>query len=174
MARALKVFRTSIGFHDAYVAAHSQKAALDAWGAESNLFGTGLAEIVTDPKLTKEPLAKPGQIIRVAKGTAAQHLASLPAVSKSPSAKATAERRKPSKPKPRPSRSKLDAAERAIERADKLYDTAVDAIRKREEALRKERQAMNEKQASARADLSQKLSDAQADYDRAMERWRSE
>ena len=35
MARTgrLKVFRTSIGFHDAYVAAPSRKAALEAWGA---------------------------------------------------------------------------------------------------------------------------------------------
>lgn len=28
----LKVYRTPIGFHDAYVAAPSQKAALKAWG----------------------------------------------------------------------------------------------------------------------------------------------
>lgn len=30
--RPLKVFRTAIGFHDAYVAATSRKAALEAWG----------------------------------------------------------------------------------------------------------------------------------------------
>ena len=33
MARALKTFRTAIGFHDAYGAAPSRKAALKAWGA---------------------------------------------------------------------------------------------------------------------------------------------
>jgi hypothetical protein len=32
-AAKLKVFRTPIGFHDAYVAAPSQKAALEAWEA---------------------------------------------------------------------------------------------------------------------------------------------
>lgn len=34
--RKLKVYRTPIGFHDAYVAAPSQKAALEAWGVETN------------------------------------------------------------------------------------------------------------------------------------------
>jgi predicted nucleic acid-binding Zn-ribbon protein len=44
----LKVFRTPIGFHDAYVAAPSQKAALEAWGADSNIFAQGIAEQVTE------------------------------------------------------------------------------------------------------------------------------
>ena len=50
------------------------KAALEAWGTDANLFARGLAEFVTDPRLTKEPLAKPGQVIKRARGTAAQHL----------------------------------------------------------------------------------------------------
>ena len=37
----LKVFRTPIGFHDAYVAAPSRAAALRAWGADTDLFSTG-------------------------------------------------------------------------------------------------------------------------------------
>jgi len=57
MPRALKVFRTAIGFHDAYVAAPTMKAALAAWGAERNLFASGRAERVTDPKLTRAALA---------------------------------------------------------------------------------------------------------------------
>jgi len=48
----LKVFRTPIGFHDAYVAAPSQKAALEAWGTDTNLFEAGAAELDTEPKLT--------------------------------------------------------------------------------------------------------------------------
>ncbi|WP_185867696.1 hypothetical protein [Sphingomonas sp. TF3] len=78
MARKLKVFRTSIGFHDAYVAAPSQQAALEAWGSSTNLFGTGLAEQVTDPKLVKGPLAAPGQVIKVKRGSQREHLAALP------------------------------------------------------------------------------------------------
>jgi hypothetical protein len=46
MARAskLKVYRTAAGFHDAYVAAPSQKAALAAWGSDHDLFARGGAE----------------------------------------------------------------------------------------------------------------------------------
>jgi hypothetical protein len=42
MARALKVFRTPIGFHDDYVAASSRKAALEAWGGDADLFACGM------------------------------------------------------------------------------------------------------------------------------------
>ena len=59
----LKVYRTTTGFHDAYVAAPSQKAALEAWGTDKNLFARGVAEQVTDPKLTAEPLAAPGTLM---------------------------------------------------------------------------------------------------------------
>lgn len=70
----LKVFRTPAGFHDAYVAALSQKAALKAWGSDADLFARGIADKVTDPKLMKEPLAKPGVVIKVSRGSAGDHL----------------------------------------------------------------------------------------------------
>ena len=73
----LKVFRTPIGFHDAYVAAPSQKAALEAWGADANLFARGEAEEVTEPKLAKAPLEHPGKVVKVLRGTKAEHLAAL-------------------------------------------------------------------------------------------------
>jgi len=79
MPRPLKVFRTAIGFHDAYVAAPTMKAALAAWGAERNLFASGRAERVTDPKLTKAALADPGKVIKVLRGTAAEQYAALEA-----------------------------------------------------------------------------------------------
>ena len=75
--RSLKVFRTSIGFQDAYVAAPSQKAALEAWGTDKDLFSRGVAERVTDPKLIKAPLAQPGVVLRASRGTPAQHLAAV-------------------------------------------------------------------------------------------------
>ena len=78
MPRKLKVFRTPIGFHDAYVAASSRKAALAAWGADADLFARGVAEEVTDPTLTAAPLARPGEVVRVVRGTMAEHLAALP------------------------------------------------------------------------------------------------
>ncbi|MET4035820.1 hypothetical protein ABIB94_007521 [Bradyrhizobium sp. JR7.2] len=44
MARKLKTFQTSLGFYDLAVAAPSMKAALEAWGADSNLFHQGVAK----------------------------------------------------------------------------------------------------------------------------------
>lgn len=38
MARKLKMYQTSLGFYDLAIAAPSMKAALEAWGAGSNLF----------------------------------------------------------------------------------------------------------------------------------------
>jgi hypothetical protein len=75
--KKLKVFRTPIGFHDAYVAAPSMKAALEAWGSSTNLFSQGAAELVTDPKLTKAPLARPGEVVRVPRGSEGEHFKAL-------------------------------------------------------------------------------------------------
>ena len=80
MPRALKVFRTPIGFHDAYVAVPTKKAALAAWGSTRDLFARGIAELVTDPALTAEPLAAPGTVIKRSRGTTAEQIAALPTV----------------------------------------------------------------------------------------------
>src|SRR5919106_4611780 len=107
----LKVFRTPIGFHDAFVAAPSQKAALEAWGADGNLFAQGIAEQVDDPRLMEEPLARPGEVIKRLRGSHEEHVAALGRNAPKPkSKKAEEEPEKPSKPgtkpkpKPRPSR----------------------------------------------------------------------
>ena len=78
----LKVFRIPIGFHDAYVAAPSQKAALEAWGSDSNLFAAGAAELVTDAALTRVPLERPGEVIKVLRGSRAEQVAALGEVEK--------------------------------------------------------------------------------------------
>ncbi|MBS0480495.1 MAG: hypothetical protein JSR79_14500 [Proteobacteria bacterium] len=174
MARKLKVFCTPIGFHDAYVAAPSQKAALEAWGTDANLFARGMASVVTDPKLTMEPLARPGQVIKHARGTADEHLAALPK-SKARSTRAAPElltTGKKIKPKPKPSRRKLNAAERALERAGKMYDTAAEAIRRREEKLRRERHDLTAKRDAEIARLQRGLDEVRADYDHDMDAWR--
>jgi hypothetical protein len=178
MARKLKVFCTPIGFHDAYVAATSQKEALAAWGTDANLFARGMASAVTDPALTKEPLANPGQVIKRVRGTAEQHLAALPASAKTRSSQPapmpapSGKKAEPAKPKPRPSRQKLDVAEQAFERAEDKYDRAAAAIREREEALRRERHELNAKREAEIAKLQRQLEDVRTDYDRAMDAWR--
>ena len=62
MAPKLKVFRTHLGFYDVIVAVPSQKAALEAWGAGSNLFVHGFASVVADPALMA--LRKPGVVLK--------------------------------------------------------------------------------------------------------------
>jgi hypothetical protein len=49
MARKLKTYQTSLGFFEQAIAAPSMKAALEAWGADSNLFHQGAAKESHDP-----------------------------------------------------------------------------------------------------------------------------
>lgn len=64
MARKLKVFQTSLGFYDQAIAVPSMKAALEAWGADSNLFHQGAARESTDPDVIAATMAKPGTVLR--------------------------------------------------------------------------------------------------------------
>ena len=65
----LKLFKAVIGFHDTYVAAPSQKAALEAWGASTDLFSAGLAERIDDRAVCEAAFGKPGTIITAKRGT---------------------------------------------------------------------------------------------------------
>ena len=69
MARKLQTYRTSIGFYDLVIAAPSMKTALEAWGANSNLFHQGFARKVDDEDIVAEALARPGVILRRPVGT---------------------------------------------------------------------------------------------------------
>ena len=64
MARSLKTYQTSLGFFDLAVASPSMKAALDAWGADSNLFHQGAAQQSEDPGVISATMAKPGQVLK--------------------------------------------------------------------------------------------------------------
>lgn len=55
---------TSLGFYDLAIAAPSMKAALEAWGADSNLFHQGVAKESSDPEVVVATMAKPGVILR--------------------------------------------------------------------------------------------------------------
>lgn len=175
--RKLKVYRTPIGFHDAYVAAPSQKAALEAWGADANLFARGAAEAVTDPKLTKDPLSRPGQVIRVARGTAAEHIAALPKrtakVKASPGKAATTARhaKKQRPPRPKPSRDKIDAAEHAMDEASARHAREASDLAEREAALSKERQALEAAQKKERERLQRQFDEAKKRYRAEMDKW---
>jgi colicin import membrane protein len=64
MPRKLKTFQTSLGFYDLAIAAPSMKAALDAWGAGSNLFHQGVACETDDPEVVAATMAKPGVVLK--------------------------------------------------------------------------------------------------------------
>lgn len=177
----LKVFRTPIGFHDAYVAAPSQKAALEAWGSDKNLFSSGAAERVDDPELMRDPLANPGKVIRRIRGTVAEHIAALPKDSPPRSAKAspkgTAARRqakpaKAPKPKPRPDRGPLDRAEAELAEVDQRHRDELAALARRQVELDRERQKIDATQERDRQKIEGRIESARYKYDRAMRAWR--
>lgn len=70
MARALKVFKTHIGFHDLVVAAPSMKAAATAWDASPRLFAQGFAAQTNEADAVKAALAQPGVVLRRPHGQA--------------------------------------------------------------------------------------------------------
>lgn len=126
--KALKVFRTVAGFRDAYVATPTKKAALEAWGSTRNLFALGEAEQVTDPGLCKAPLAQPGKVIQVSRGTMAQQLAALPAdkpdAVKPRKPVAVSPSEPPRRVLPRPKRTALDDAEKRLSEGKRKAEAA--------------------------------------------------
>ncbi|KQS05186.1 hypothetical protein ASG11_05420 [Sphingomonas sp. Leaf357] len=180
----LKVFRTPIGFHDAYVAAPSRKAALEAWGSDRDLFGRGVAEQVTDEALMREPLAHPGTVIKLSRGTMAQQLAALPDDPPPPSAKpdATSSRagsddrvkpeKKASKPKPKPDRGPLDRAREALDAAEAGFEAERTDFKRRADDLARERAEMEKREKAERDKLDRALDKADAEYRQRMRAWR--
>jgi hypothetical protein len=64
MARKLKAYQTSLSFFNLAIAAPSMKAALETWGADSNLFHQGAAKQSDDPDVVAATMAKPGVVLR--------------------------------------------------------------------------------------------------------------
>ena len=167
----LKVFRTAIGFHDAYVAAPSQKAALEAWGADSNIFAQGIAEQVTDPKLMEEPLARPGEVIKKLRGSHEEHVAALGKASKKAKTREDPETATKAKPKPKPKRDELDSAEEALENIEKKHRKALRKIDDQIERLERERRDLLRKQERERDKLADEVERARSAYQRALRDW---
>jgi hypothetical protein len=64
MARKLKTYQTSLGFFDLAIAAPSMKAALEAWGADSNLFHQGAAKESEDSDVVAATMGAPGVVLK--------------------------------------------------------------------------------------------------------------
>lgn len=178
MPRKLKVFRTTTGFHDAYVAAPSRKAALAAWQADKDLFARGVAEEVTEPKLMAEPLRRPGEVIRLSRGDLGAQLKALGPRRKKPAAAARTEGseekfevRNLARPKPPPKRDKVDAAEAALRDAQSRHATEVGKLERQREAIDRELDALQAKQSKELARLERKRDEARETYRKALEAW---
>lgn len=188
MARAqkLKVYRTVAGFYDAYVAAPSQKAALEAWGSERDLFARGIAELVTDPALMAEPLSSPGTVVKHSRGTTAEQIAALPepttrakpvdaeaGTEDKPRSKPKTESKPKPKPKPPPKRDEIDAAEEALDALKADLDRKTKDLVKREAALARERRALEQERSAGLQDAEEKLKKSRRAYDDALRAWRT-
>ena len=138
----LKVYRTPIGFHDAYVAAPSQKAALEAWGSDSNLFAQGIAEQVADSELMKDALERPGEVIRKLRGSKQEQ--DQAAKSAKPRARG----------QPRPSRSKPKRAEKALRDAEQRRQSELEKLRSEQQDLDRRRRDLEQEFAREREKLS--------------------
>lgn len=182
MPRKLKVFRTPTGFHDAYVAAPSRKAALEAWGSDADLFARGVAEEVSDPKLMAEPLRRPGEVIKLSRGDLAAQLKALgprkkrarPARDDSEKAEAPAPapRRKANpRPKPPPRRDKVDAAEAALKQARQAHSAEAKKLEAERDAITRQLEALRARQDKETRRLERARDQAREAYQAALDKW---
>lgn len=172
--RPLKVFRTAIGFEDAYVAATSRKAALEAWGTDKDLFGRGVAEQVTDPELTAKALERPGEVIRLPRASVAQHLAAAKVagrVSEKRTSSRKAELAKRKARVPKPDRSKVDAAQLALEQHEKRAAADLAEIDDEIAALRQRMMDIRERDAAVAEELRATFEREQERYRAALDQW---
>jgi hypothetical protein len=156
MARKLKTYQTSLGFFDLAIAAPSMKAALEAWGADSNLFHQGAAKESQDPDVIATTMAKPGLVLRRPVGSDrpfSEH-AELPTNLDGGGSRRAARKSKGPKAKKTSSRPVDEAAERKAALAYEREQKRCDVERAREEAARqKERERRQQAVDKAQAAL---------------------
>ncbi len=174
----LKVFRTAIGFHDAYVAAPSRKAALAAWGTDKDLFARGAAEEVNDPALMEEPLSSPGTVFRQMRAMPPEEPQGKPGKSTTRKAandsatKHSMQPVPPAPPPPRPSDQEVKDAQQAVDTTRKQHEQEQRDLAARERELASERRVMEARQASELRQLEGQLSAARKEYEKRFEAWR--
>ena len=160
----LKIFRTPIGFHDAYVAAPSRKAALEAWGSGTDLFSAGIAEEVKEPsgKAAKDALARPGEVVREGRVGSTEKKEGGSRI-KSGMTKKTSGKK--------PSRAGLEKAEKALAALELRQSLERAELAKEEARLAKKRQALEDKHAKARELAESKRDAAEKAYREKMRDW---
>ncbi|MGJ5181841.1 cell envelope biogenesis protein TolA [Bradyrhizobium oligotrophicum] len=145
MSRKLKTYQTSLGFYDLAIAAPSMKAALEAWGAGSNLFHQGVAKETEDPDVVAATMAKPGVVLKRPAGSSGRFAeqAGMPDLDDDSSG-AKRRRRLEPKRKAAPEISAEDKRKAAVE---------FEREQKRREAERRRQEAAREKERARREEL---------------------
>lgn len=160
--RQLKTYQTSLGFYDQAVAAPSMKAALETWGASSNLFHQGAAKETDDPDIVAATMANPGVVLRRpvgSDGPFTEH-AELPTDlsdgEAKPRSKTKSKRKVKAKPTkraaksaPKPSRKIDDRQTRKAAAAFEKEERRREAEHRKEEAARAKQRARREKAVAA-------------------------
>ncbi|MCK1617573.1 cell envelope biogenesis protein TolA [Bradyrhizobium sp. 159] len=150
LKRKLKSYQTSLGFYDQAVAAPSMKAALEAWGASSNLFHQGVAKETDDPDIVAATMASPGVVLRRPVGSDGPFTESA----ELPTDLGDGEARPKRKPKPSkrpaktaktPSRKIDDRQAREAAAAFEKEERRREAERRKEETARAEERARRDK-----------------------------
>ncbi|WP_128925429.1 cell envelope biogenesis protein TolA [Bradyrhizobium guangxiense] len=175
--RKLKTYQTSLGFFDQAIAAPSMKAALEAWGASSNLFHQGAAKETDDPAIVAATMAKPGVVLRRPVGSDGPFTESAELPTDLADDDATPKGKNKSKAKPKPkstTRSPKRPAKAAKPPSGKTDDQAA---RKAAAAFAKEerrREAARAKEEAARARERARRDKAVAAAEAALEKARRE
>ncbi len=157
MARKLKTYQTSLGFFDLAIAAPSMKAALEAWGSNSNLFHQGAAKETNDPEVVAATMSKPGVILKRPVGSNGpfKEDAELP-TDLSDRQAGRRPRKPPAKPTKRPSPGLDDKAARKAALAYEREQTQRESERRKEESARtKERERREEAIAKVQAAIDE-------------------
>jgi hypothetical protein len=143
MARKLKTYQTSLGFFDLAIAAPSMKAALEAWGADSNLFHQGAAKESEDPDVVAATMGAPGIVLKRPVGSSGpfKENADLPTELGEGSGKRAGRRTASGKPLRHPKRVTDPAADRNAALAFEREQRRRERERAKEDAARqKERE----------------------------------
>ncbi|PPQ16488.1 cell envelope biogenesis protein TolA [Bradyrhizobium sp. AC87j1] len=172
--RKLKTYQTSLGFYDQAIAAPSMKAALEAWGASSNLFHQGAAKETDDPDIVAATMAKPGVVLRRPVGSdgpfteSAELPTDLVDDDARPRRKANSKTRSTKRPAKAANKSSGKIDDKAARKAAAAFEKEErrrDAERRKEEAARAKARARRDKAvaiAEAALDKARRQHDAKA------------
>ena len=155
MARKLKVFCYSDGFHSWTVAAPSRARALEAWGVKRDLFRDGSAREIQIGPDREAALAAPGELIE--RGLAVD----IGEVERKTAPKAGPKAKKP-KASDAKARARVEALEAELAALDEAQAKETAGLEAERQALERKAAALAKGQRKAREALKAKLKAARA------------